>query len=131
MSEQQEHNPAPLNVKRVDRNDRNIAVVAHLAPLLGFIVPGFSILVPLGIWLYKRNESGYVEHHAREALNFQITIALVVVLWIALKLVLIGFLLLPLIPLAVVFVLVFMVRAAVKAGNSEYYCYPFILRLVK
>ena len=57
MSDQQEHNPAPFS--GVDRDDRNMAVVAHLAPLLCFVFPGFSILAPLGIWLYKRNESEY------------------------------------------------------------------------
>ena len=133
MTDQQEHNPPPLSnqSKGVGRDDRNMAVAAHLAPLLGFVFPGFSVLTPLGIWLLKRNESGYVEHHAREALNFQLSIALVILLWVILKLMLVGFLLLPLIPLAVVFVLILMVRAAIKAGNSEYYCYPFILRLVK
>ena len=129
MSDQQKHNPTPFT--GVGRDDRNMAVVAHLALLLGFAFPGLSILVPLGIWLYKRNESEYIEHHAREALNFQITIALVVILWIVLKLMLVGLLLLPLIPVAIIFVLILMVRAAIKAGNSEYYLYPFILRLVK
>lgn len=129
MSDQRDNNPAP--VSGVGRDEKNMAVVAHLAPLLGFAFPGFSILIPLGILFMKRDESRYIEHHAREALNFQINIALVIMLWIMLKLMLVGFLLLPLIPVAVIFVLVLMVRAAIKAGNSEYYCYPFILRLVK
>lgn len=133
MSDQRDDSPAPVSDMKngVGRDDKNLAVVAHLAPLLGFAFPGLSILIPLGIWFMKRDESQYIEHHAREALNFQITIALVIVVWVALKLMLVGFLLLPLIPVAVIFVLVLMIRAAIKAGNSEYYCYPFILRLVK
>ena len=133
MSDQQDDSPAPVpNMKNgVGRDDKNLAVVAHLAPLLGLAFPGLSILIPLGIWFMKRDESQYIEHHAREALNFQITIALVIVVWVVLKFMLVGFLLLPLIPVAVIFVLVLMVRAAIKAGNSEYYDYPFILRLVK
>lgn len=108
-----------------------MAVVAHLAPLLGIVFPGFSILIPLGIWFMKRKQSRFVEHHARDALNFQITIALVILVWIIFKLMLVGLLLLPLIPVAAIYALILMVRAAIRAGNSEYSCYPFILRLVK
>ena len=108
-----------------------MAVMVHLLPLLGFLFPGMSILVPLLIWLFKRDKSSYIEHHAREALNFQITIALVVAIWIALKLMLVGLLLLPLVPIIIIIVLILMIRAALKASDGEYYLYPFSLRLVK
>ena len=108
-----------------------MAVVAHLSPLLGFAFPGLSIGIPLLIWLIRRDKSIYVGHHSLEALNFQITIALIVLLWIALKLMVVGLLFLPLAPFAIIFVLILMVRAALKAGNCEYYHYPFCLRLVK
>lgn len=108
-----------------------MAVMVHLLPLLGFIFPGMSILIPLLIWLFKRDKSSYIEHHARESLNFQITVALLVAVWIALKMMLVGLLLLPLVPAIAIIVLILMIRAALKAGDGEYYLYPFCLRLVK
>ncbi len=112
------------------RGDKNLAVMAHLVPLFGFMIPGLSIIIPLIIWLSKRDTSSFIGHHALEALNFQITLSLVLVFWFALKLMLVGFLLLPLVPVVVIVVLVFMVRAAMKARSGEFYRYPFILRLV-
>nr|MDT0252516.1 DUF4870 domain-containing protein [Endozoicomonas sp.] len=120
----------PMNMPVINRDDKNMAVMAHLLPLFGFMVPGVNIVIPLVIWFLKRNKSLYIEHHARESLNFQITISLLVVLWIVLKLMLVGLLLLPLVPVIVIVVLVFMVRAAMKAGRGEFYRYPLSLRLV-
>lgn len=114
-----------------NRDAKNMAMMVHLLPLLGFFLPGMSILIPLLIWLFKRDKSPYIEHHARESLNFQITVALLVAIWIALKLMLVGLLLLPLVPAIVIIVLILMIRAALKAGDGEYYLYPFSLRLVK
>ncbi len=107
-----------------------MAMLVHLLPLFGFMVPGLNIVIPLVIWLMKRDRSLYIEHHARESLNFQITITLLATLWFILKLLLVGFLLLPLVPVIIVVVLVFMVRAAMKAGSGEFYRYPVSLRLV-
>ncbi|MFK0571555.1 DUF4870 domain-containing protein [Endozoicomonas sp.] len=120
----------PMNMPVINRDDKNMAVMAHLLPLFGFMVPGVNIVIPLVIWFLKRNKSLYIEHHARESLNFQITISLLVVLWIVLKLMLVGLLLLPLVPVIVIVVLVFLVRAAMKAGRGEFYRYPLSLRLV-
>ena len=129
MTDFQDNRPVPP--PEYNRDDKNMAVMVHLLPLLGFLFPGMSILVPLLIWLFKRDKSSYIEHHAREALNFQITIALVVAIWIALKLMLVGLLLLPLVPIIIIIVLILMIRAALKASDGEYYLYPFSLRLVK
>ena len=114
-----------------DKDEHNLAMLAHLLALLGFVIPGMNILVPLLIWLIKRDESNYVAHHSRESLNFQITLTLLVAIWIALKLAIIGLFLLPLVPVIVVTALILMIRAALKASAGDYYRYPFCLRLVK
>lgn len=75
MGEYQDKRPAPPGF---GRDERNLSVMAHLLPLLGFILPGMNIVIPLAIWWIKRDQSTYIEHHAREALNFQITVALLV-----------------------------------------------------
>ena len=129
MTDYQDNRPAPPPIGH--RDDRNVAVIVHLLPLLGFIFPGMSIVLPLLVWLFKRHKSAYIEHHARESLNFQITVALLAAVWIVLKLMLVGLLLLPLVPVIIIIVLILMIRAALKAGDGEYYLYPFSLRWVK
>lgn len=103
------------------KDERNLAMLSHL---LG-IFSGF--VGALVLWLVKREESGFVAEQAREALNFQITMAIAVVASIMLKLLLIGFLLLPL-----VFIInfVFCLIAAVTASKGQAYRYPFTLRLI-
>ena len=119
-----------VNTSKIHRDDKNLAVLAHLLPLLGFVMPGLNMAIPLVIWWFKRDISSFVEHHARESLNFQITFSLLCVFWSVLTWFLVGWLLLPLVPVVLIVALLFMFRAAMKASNGEFYRYPFTLHLV-
>lgn len=103
------------------KDERNLAMLAHL---LG-IFTGF--IGPLVIWLVKKDESDFVADQAREALNFQITIAIALFASIMLKVILIGVLLVP-----IVFIVnfIFCIVAAVSASKGKAYRYPLTLRLV-
>ncbi|MDD7804486.1 MAG: DUF4870 domain-containing protein [Endozoicomonas sp. (ex Botrylloides leachii)] len=116
------------------RDEKNLAMLVHLLPFLGFMMPGINIIIPLIIWLTQRDKSPYIEHHSREELNFQITLSIIVCAWIILNMLLIGLLLLPLViitaPLIIIFVFIFMVRAAIMGSRGIYHKYPLSLRLV-
>jgi uncharacterized Tic20 family protein len=86
------------------------------------------IIGPLVVWLARRDSSAFVAEHAREALNFNITVVLAALVCMALMLVFVGFILGT--ALFVVW-LVFTLIAAIKASEGEHYRYPFSLRLVK
>src|SRR5690349_455038 len=56
---------------------RTWATVAHLAGFLMYSgIPFASILGPLVVWLLKRDQSPYVDDQGKEAVNFQISMAL-------------------------------------------------------
>ncbi len=112
----------PAVPEPVPSESRGWATAAHLIPLIGF---GF--LAPLIIWMMKREEDPFVEYHAREALNFQITLIIYVLASFALMFVLIGFIT---IVVVLIFALVVMVIAGIKASNGEFYRYPLIFRFV-
>jgi hypothetical protein len=120
--------PPPAPGGEVSAEERQWGLFAHLSALLGFIIPFGSILAPLVIWQIKKDTMPFVTDQAKEALNFNITATIAVIVSWLLLFVLIGFLLLPLVLIAWV---VFVVLAAIKANNGEYYRYPFALRLVK
>ena len=80
------------------------------------------------IWLIKKEESSFLNEQAREALNFQITIAIAMFVSAMLSVILIGFLLMPIVGLAA---LILSIMAAVKVSNGEAYRYPLTIRLVK
>ncbi len=102
-------------------NDNGVAVLAHLGALFG------SFLVPLVIYLLKRDESPYLRHHAAEALNFQITLFFGFIVSFVLVLVIIGFFMIFALIIAS---WVFTILAAVAANRGEYYRYPINIRFV-
>lgn len=103
------------------KDECNLAMLAHLLGIFsGFV--GALIL-----WLVRKDQEGYVTEQAKEALNFQITMAIALVASFMLKVILIGILLVP-----ILFVVnfVFCILAAVAASKGQAYRYPFTLRLV-
>ena len=114
---------------QVSKDEQNWAMICHLSALAGFLIPFGNIVGPLIVWLIKRGEMPMVDVHGKEALNFQITVSIAMVICIVLMLVLIGFLLAFIVGLGA---LVLTVMAAVKVSNGDYgYRYPFALRLLK
>ena len=107
--------------------ERNWALFAHLAAFAGCLIPFGSILGPLVVWLIKKDQMPFVNDQGKEALNFQITMAIAMVLSAILILILIGLLL---IWAVIVLDVVFTIIAAVKASNGERYRYPISLRLI-
>lgn len=60
------------------QEERNWALAMHLGGIAGmlFIPPAGNIIVALVLWLLKRNESSFLNHSGKEALNFQITLSI-------------------------------------------------------
>ena len=114
---------------QASKEEQNWAMACHLVALSGFIIPFGNILGPLVVWLIKKDTMPLVDQHGKEALNFQITVTLAVIVSFLLVFVLIGFLLLIVVGLGA---LVLTIMAAVKVSNGELsYRYPFALRLIK
>ena len=100
-------------------DEKTMALLSHVLTLaVGF-------LAPLIIYLIKKNESSFVTAHARESLNFQITIFIIIV---ALVITVVGILLLWIVG---ILALVLVIMATVKASEGKLYRYPFSLRLIK
>ena len=117
---------APTGVPTAE--DKQWGLFAHLSSLAGLIIPFGNILGPLIIWQVKKDSLPFAADQGKEALNFNITIAIAAIICGLLTLVLIGFLLLPLVGLAW---LIFTIIGAMKASHGEAYRYPFALRLIK
>jgi uncharacterized Tic20 family protein len=105
------------------------AMLCHIAGLGGFIIPGVGCVVgPLIVWQMKKDLDPFVNHNGKEALNFQITMFICVVIAALLCFVCIGTVLLPVVGIVD---LVFLIIAAIKASNGEEYRYPVSIRFVK
>ncbi|WP_279631944.1 DUF4870 domain-containing protein [Luteimonas yindakuii] len=132
--------PTPVNASGIAAEQRQWAMFAHLSALLGGLVTaGWAggvgcFLGPLVIWLMKRETMPFVGDQAKEALNFNITVAAIMLILFLVGIFTfgIGFLLtLPLMAIVGLVALVFIIIAAIKANDGVAYRYPFAIRLVK
>jgi len=104
-------------------------MLAHLSALCGLVMPLIGIVVgPLAVWLARRDNSTFVAAHAKEALNFNISVLLAALACLLLMLVFVGFLLGTALFVAW---LVLTLIAAIRASEGLAYRYPISLRLVK
>jgi uncharacterized Tic20 family protein len=105
-----------------DSSDKLLAILCHLSFLFGL---GF--ILPLVVYLVKRNESVFVRSHASEVLNFHLSIMIYAICAFILIFVLIG---IPLLILIGLFAFVCAIIGAVKASNNEFYFYPLTVRFI-
>ena len=72
-------------------NERTWGMLAHLSALAGVVVWLLGcILGPLIVWIVRRDQSAFVAEHAREALNFNITVVLAALACMVLMMVFVG-----------------------------------------
>ncbi|MEX2487837.1 MAG: DUF4870 domain-containing protein [Nitriliruptoraceae bacterium] len=125
-----------------DATRRGWAIGAHLSGLaLGLMTASvLAFIGPLAVWLMHRDDA-YVDHHAKEALNFQLTVlaalvagailaipaAIIGVLTLGVGLILLVIVLLA----AIVLWFVLPIVAAVKASEGQGYRYPVTIRFVR
>lgn len=105
-----------------NNDDKNIATITHLAGTV------FSFVPALIVWLLKKDDSAFISEQAKEALNFQITIAIAMFIsTTVLSWILVG---LALIPVVWITNIIFCIIAAVSTSKGESYRYPLCLRLI-
>jgi len=111
------------------QNARTWAMVAHLAGLAMFTaVPVGNIVGPLIVWLVKKDEDSFIDEQGKEAVNFQITVFIALIVAVVSAFLLIGFLL---VPAVIVADIVLIIQGALKAKEGEHYRYPWTIRFIK
>jgi uncharacterized Tic20 family protein len=103
-------------------DEKTMGMLAHAGGIF------FGFLPALVIYLTKGNESSFVKEESKEALNFQITLAIAYVISTVLIIVLIGLLMMLVVWVASV---AFMIMAAIAVNNGKSYRYPINIRLIK
>jgi len=49
------------------------SMLIHLSALSNYIIPFGSILLPLILWQTTKKDSTYIDHHGKEAINFNLS----------------------------------------------------------
>ena len=115
-------NSSALPVHPQPTSDKALIILSHLSAILGV---GF--VLPFIVWLVKKNDPDNVAAHAKEALNFHLSLLLYVILCVPFMWILIG------IPFAILIGIagfVLAIIAAVKASDGGFYRYPLTIRFI-
>lgn len=118
----------------ISKAERDFAMFTHLSPLVGYVIPFGNIIAPLVMWIMKRDQSPFLESIGREALNFQITVMLAIVVCFVGIIVTFGIGIIlfgPLLGIIGLADIIFIVIAAIAANEGRAYTFPICLRLVK
>ncbi len=123
-----EHGSVTPVKPQLSREAKQWAMLTHLAAFAAFFIPFGNIIGPLVAWQLKKDIDPFVADNGKEAVNFQITIAIATFVGIMLIFVGIGAFLLPLLG---VYWIAMSIIAGVKANDGVAYRYPMTLRFIK
>lgn len=116
----------PTTTRAISPEERTLAALTHLSGLSGYILPLGGVLVPIIIWIVKK-DSPVVSCLAKQALLLNVVVFVLVgitaVLWLTIIL----------IPLVILFwavlglvAIVLPIVGAIKAHDGVYYRYPVL-----
>ncbi|MFB0938667.1 MAG: putative Tic20 family protein [Candidatus Azotimanducaceae bacterium] len=111
------------------KTNKQLLVLTHLSQLLDFVTGIGGFIVPLIIWITKKDEVYDMDEHGKSILNFRISMFLYIIICIPLILFfglgLFGFLVIG------ICYLIFPIINAIKVNNDEKPSYPFSIAFIK
>lgn len=118
-------------------SDRQWAAGAHAAALLAALLTGWvagiaGAVAALAIWMLVRDKSAFAAEHAKEAVNFNLSMFIYAALSVVLVVFTLGIGLIVAVPLWIALGLAWVVCtliAAFKAYDGQPYRYPVTIRL--
>ncbi|MDB4252645.1 DUF4870 domain-containing protein [Flavobacteriaceae bacterium] len=110
------------------KENRQLLVFTHLSQLLDFVTGIGGFIVPLIIWLVKKDEVFDMDRHGKAILNFRISMFLYLLICIPFVLLfglgLLGFIVIGL------FYIIFPIINAVRASNNQQPNYPLSIKFL-
>jgi uncharacterized Tic20 family protein len=131
MEQYGENQPEPSETEKpqeITKDEKTWAMLAHISGFAGFVFPFGNIIGPLLIWILKKEDMPFVDDQGKEALNFQISITIYVLISIILVFVLIG---IPVLIIIGIFAIIMIIIAAINSYDGKYYRYPLTIRVIK
>ncbi len=111
------------------KKDKQLLVLTHLSQLLDFVTGFGGFIVPLVLWLLKKDDILGMYEHGKAILNFRISMFLYLIICIPM------ILLLGLGIIGIIAILglsfIFPIINAIKVNNNEAPSYPFSIEFIK
>ncbi len=110
------------------KENRQLLVFTHLSQLLDFVTGIGGFIVPLLLWLVKKDEIFDMDRHGKAILNFRISMFLYLLICIPFVL-LFGLGLLGFIAIGL-FYIIFPIINAIRASNNQQPNYPLSIKFL-
>ena len=111
------------------KEDKQLLVITHLSQLLDFVTGIGGFIVPLVLWLVKKDEIFDMDKHGKAIINFRISMFIYILICIPLIL-LLGLGILGLVAIGF-FYLIFPIVNAIRASNNQEPSYPMTIQFIK
>ncbi|MBL8794204.1 MAG: DUF4870 domain-containing protein [Planctomycetia bacterium] len=102
--------------------ERQLAMLAHIGGI------PTSFIAPLVIYLMKKDQSPFLADQAKEALNFQLNLLVILIVGIPLMFVVIG---IPIVLAAAVGNVVLSIMAAMQANEGKVFRHRYLVRVIQ
>lgn len=120
-------------------NERQWAAGAHLLALILALVTSWAAGIAgaigaLAVWMIKRDDSPFAAEHAKEALNFNLSMFIYAVILVVFVVITLGIGVIFAAPLGLAIAVVWLVctlKAAFRAYDGQPYRYPISMRLFR
>jgi uncharacterized Tic20 family protein len=112
----------------LSEKERNWSMICHLSAFASYFFPFGGIIGPLICWLSKRDESVWINLNGRNALNFNLSILLYIVLAIPLCFIIIG---IPIILVLATLKIICIIIASIKASKGQLFRYPLSIPFIQ
>lgn len=110
-----------------DQQAKQWAIFLHLSQFLSYLIPLAGVVVPLAIWLVKKDQIPGLDAHGRNVMNWLISAFIYGLIGGILIIIGIGFLIL--LPLGVC-AIVFPIVGAINASDGKVWRYPLSIRFL-
>lgn len=119
-------------MENIRTEERTWAMAAHLSGFAMYFTGVGHILGPLIVWVLKREGNPFVDDQGKEALNFNISYSLYLLIAVVLCFTIIGIVVaIPIFIVLPILHIIFMIIAGLKANDGVAYRYPGTIRFIK
>lgn len=130
MSELDQPGQAPTPDR--ERETRNWATILHLSVLSGLVIAFAGLIVPIVIYLIKREELPGLEPHSKIVFNWIISAVLYFFIGFVLTISIFGAIVgIPILLAVAVLSIVFPIIGGIKAADGEVWPYPLSIPIFK
>lgn len=117
-----------LPINKELKEDNQLLVLMHLSQLLDFVTGFGGLIVPLVLWMTKKDEIKDMDKQGKMILNFRISMFIYLIISGILALILIGIVGLVIIG---IIMLIYPIVNAINVSNGKEPYYPFSIEFIK